>query len=401
MRQKKIYTDMILNIAAAGAPIAVMQLVIYPLVSRRLDSDVYGMMISVYAFIILINDSLGKAINNIRLINSNEAENKKGDYNVLLCIYTIVSIFVTISGIFYYKSQAEISKFSAFLIIITSIFFLIDSYIIVYFRIRLNYIAILINALLMSVGFVAGYLAYYKTGQWMFIFFIAHVLCFVFLVKKTGLLKEPFLTTPRFKHLFSSTTLLMISMFLSQGMTQADKLLLYPLLGGATLSVYYTASLAGKVLSLATGPVNSVILTYIAGKESLSRALFKKYMILCVVSCGFISIAILALSRPVLGFLFPMYVEEAMKIVPYTTLNIFIFVLAGMLTPIVMKFCDIYWQIVINGIGFILYVVLSILFLKVFGLVGFCIGIGISHLVRYIIMIIIYLKNTQSETKIH
>ena len=71
MKNKKIYFDMFLNIFAAGAPIVVLQLIIYPMVSRKLEPDIYGMMISMYAFVILINDSLGKSINNIRLINSN------------------------------------------------------------------------------------------------------------------------------------------------------------------------------------------------------------------------------------------------------------------------------------------------------------------------------------------
>ena len=356
MKNKKIYLDMFLNIFAAGVPIVVLQLIIYPMVSRRLEPETYGMMISIYAFIILVQDSFGKSINNIRLINSDEKENRKGDYNIVLTVFLILSIIITVIGLLYYNSQAEIDSASSALIIITSIFFMIDSYLIVYFRIRLNYTAILVNAVIMSAGFLVGYAIYLKTGKWIYIFFIGHLVCFVYLMKSTGLYKEPFKKTSRYKSILRDTTLLMFSMFLSQGMTQADKLLLYPLLGGATLSIYYTASLAGKVLSLATGPVNSVILTYIAGRDHLSRNLFKKYMLLSFGSCSLISIVILVLSRPVLGFLFPRYVDDAMVIIPYTTANIFFFVLAGMLTPIVMKYCDIYWQIIINGIGFILYV---------------------------------------------
>ena len=395
MKNKKIYLDMFLNIFAAGVPIVVLQLIIYPMVSRRLEPETYGMMISIYAFIILVQDSFGKSINNIRLINSDEKENRKGDYNIVLTVFIVLSIIITAIGLLYYNSQAEIDSVSSALIIITSIFFMIDSYLIVYFRIRLNYTAILVNAVLMSAGFLVGYAIYLKTGKWIYIFFIGHLVCFVYLMKSTGLYREPFKKTSRYKSIIRDTTLLMFSMFLSQGMTQADKLLLYPLLGGATLSIYYTASLAGKVLSLATGPVNSVILSYIAGRDHLSRSLFKKYMLLSFVSCSLISIAILVLSRPVLGFLFPRYVDDAMAIIPYTTANIFFFVLAGMLTPIVMKYCDIYWQIIINGIGFALYVSLSIVFLKLFGIVGFCLGIGISHFTRLIIMIVVYLRKTR------
>lgn len=386
---------MILNIAAAGVPVVIQQLIIYPMAAKRLDPEAYGMMISMYAFIILINDSLGKSINNIRLINCNEEDNRKGDYNIVVARYLALSVAITIAGMIYYRRNGILNMMSSFLFIATSMLLLVNTYMIVFFRIRLNYNAILLNSILTSAGLLGGYGVYILTGQWVFIFFFGQLACFCYLLKTTRLHKEPFVRTERFDFIFSSSTLLSISMFLSQGMSQADKLLLFPLLGGATLSIYYTASLAGKILTLATGPINSVILTYIAGKESLPRRLFKKYMLLSVTACTIISIIILLLSRPVLGFLFPQYVEDAMTIVPYTTANIFFFVLAGMLTPIVMKYCDMYWQIIINGIGFALYVSLSIVFLKLFGIVGFCLGIGISHFTRLIIMIVVYLRKTR------
>lgn len=388
MKSKKIYYDMLLNIAAAGIPLVILQLVIYPFAAKKIDSDVYGLMIAFYALLLLINDSLGKSANNIRLINNKEEENKKGDYNILVLIYAVVGAAVSVFGVVFYGAAGNFIDMA--ILVTTGVLMVYNAYLIVFFRIRLNYIAILINAICMSAGFALGFLLFCLTSKWSLIFLFGHLACFTYLTIKTRLLSEPFKTTVNFKKLFSDTTILAISVLLSQGMGQVDKLLLFPLMGGTSVSIYYTAALAGKIMSLATGPVNSVILTYIAGKDSLTRKTFRRYMLVCTAACLSMAVVILLLSRPILGFLFPQFVDEAMILVPYTTANIFLFVMAGMVTPLVMRYCDIRWQIGINGIGFVLYTALAILLLHFYGTIGFCIGIGISHLVRLIMMIVIY-----------
>ena len=395
MKNKKIYFDMFLNICAAGVPIVALQLVIYPLLSRELHEDVYGQMIAMYALIILISDSLGKSINNIRLINNNEAENKQGDFNLITAIFVVIAIVVITPGLIYYNRTGSAHTSTIAILVFTSVLFLINSYINVYFRIRLNYTAILINSVFQTSGFLLGFVLYKAFGNWGLIFFLAQFASFAYLAKKTDLLKEPIKRTSRFKNLLTDSTLLSASMFLSQGMAQADKLLLFPLLGGATVSIYYTATLMGKIIVLATGPINSVILSYIADRDQLSRKTFKNYLGVCILACGVCGVIILFISRPVLGLLFPKFVDSAMEIVPLTTLNIFLWSLAGMITPIVMKYCDIYWQIVINAVGFVLYVLFAVVFLNFFGIMGFCLGIGISYFLRIVMMLYIYLKDTR------
>ena len=392
MKSKKIYIDMILNLMAAGLPLLVLQVIIYPLASRKMNADTYGLMIAIYSLMLLVNDSLGKSLNNIRLIRNNEKDNKKGDYNLVLIVYVFISVIVTAAGVVYYSEAIDVLSIG--LLLLASAFILVNAYTIVFYRIRLNYIAIVINAFFTTAGFLFGYYLYSMTDVWAWIFVCAQFSSFMYLTITTKLLKEPLKKTENFKQLVVDSSALSFSLLLSQGMSQVDKLLLFPLLGGATLSVYYTASLMGKLMSLATGPVNSVILSYLAGKDHMAKKTFKRYVIICFVTCLAMAIVILLISRPVLSFLFPKFVDEAMKIVPLTTLNIFIFVMAGMITPIVMKYCDMYWQLIINGTGFVIYVVSSIVMLKLFGLVGFCLGIGFSHLIRLMLLFFVYNKKS-------
>ncbi len=390
MRNKKIYLDMVLNIGSAGLTVAVLQVLIYPLLSRQLDADTYGFIISIFSFVILISDSLGKSINNIRLIRNDENSAKNGDYNVILSLFLVICLLITGIGVAFYNMQLSMSITQKIIWVVVAGLTLINAYIIVYFRIRINYVKVFINAIFDSAGLVLGYIVYRLNGDYVYIFLFEQVLQLIFLIKTTNLLKEPFKRTINFRKILTDCILLAISVFLSQSVVQADKLLLLPMLGGEVVAVYYTATLLGKVVYLAMAPITSVILSYIAGVDSLSKQQFKKYMILSTGACFVLSILMIIISRPILGLLFPAYVDGAMDLIVYTTINVFIYTLVSLVNPIVMKYCDIYWQIVINGVGALLYIVLSLICLKIYGIVGFCIGIAISHFIKLIIMLFVY-----------
>ena len=61
------------------------------------------------------------------------------------------------------------------------------------------------------------------------------------------------------------------------------------------------------------------------------------------------------------------------------------------ISPIVLRFCNVNWQIVINGLCFIIYVAGSLILLKFFGLMGFCVGGMLANMVSLCLMIVIYL----------
>ena len=394
LSKKKIAGDMILNIAATGIPLVILQIIIYPIVAASTDDDSYALMISTYSMLILICDSLGKAVNNVRLINSNEEENTKGDYLPIVIIYSVLSIVALIIGTFYYDHG--FIAHHQLLNLISGVIILVNAYTIVTFRIQLNYKAVLINAIYMSVGFLIGLGIFIATGQWGFVFLLGHTACFIYLSRSTVLLKEPVKRTPRFARLIADTSFLALSLFLTQGMNLADKLMLFPLLGGTALSVYYTSALLGKVMTLSTGPINSVILSYLAKRESVSDNQFKQYLLICFGCCLVMGAGIIVVSYPVLHLLYPKFAADAIRLVPFTTLNTGIYVMCTMLTPIVMKYCKISWQMIINAVSFVLYIGLSVLLLKFFGIVGFCLGIGISYLIKFVILLLVYIYTGRS-----
>jgi len=139
-----------------------------------------------------------------------------------------------------------------------------------------------------------------------------------------------------------------------------------------------------------TGPINSVILSYITRWDKSKAKIFPKVLLAgaVVVTVGYV--CTLAISKPILLLLFPQWIDEVMKIIPLTTVTIMLTVLTSFLQPFVMKYCKMQWQIGISAIGSGSYFVCAMILWKLMGLSGFCIGTIIGCIVKLIIMIVVF-----------
>ena len=169
-------------------------------------------------------------------------------------------------------------------------------------------------------------------------------------------------------------------------------MLIFPILGGATVSVYYAATLFGKVVSMVITPVSSVILSYLSKSRKKNDDTFKLAFISSSVVCVIGYFICVAICRPVLTLIYPKYVDAAMKYILVTTGTVVLTALVSIVNPFVLKYFDMKWQVAINGCYVVVYVALSLGLLKINGLMGFCIGSLIATAIKLLFMLIIYIK---------
>lgn len=392
-KNKKIILDMILNIIAATIPVAVLQLIVYPITAKNIGGDEYGLMLTIYSVWIMISNSLGNVLNNVRLLWNGEYEEGeiKGDFNVLLIQWGFINAVVIGAVIVFYCDGFNLIHVG--LGIVVSLLVIAKAYLEVGFRLILNYKSIVINNILQSVGFFIGAYITAATGSWESIFILGYLFSCIYCVVKTKLLNEPFCKTKMFKRVNKDSNKLIVATVISNMMTYADKLVLYPLMGGTAVSIYYTATILGKIVGMLTGPINSVVLSYISKWKSDNRNLITKILLLGIGLCIIGYVVTLVLSRPVLGMLFPQWIDEVMHYIPITTVNVLLLVLISMLSPFVLKFCDMKWQIVISGISVVIYFICALVLWNYFGLTGFCFGAMAGTFVKLIIMLCVYYRN--------
>ena len=218
----------------------------------------------------------------------------------------------------------------------------------------------------------------------------------VHVLYRNELLQEPFLTTSLFKDTCIKTTILFIAGILANMLSYADRVFIYPLLGGGAVAVYYAASFLGKIVSTAIGPVASVILSYISRSNFLYRKQFK-ILIIGTILTGLLGYVIgMVVSPYILRMLYPQWYIEASKYLSLTTITAMIIMCTSVIKPFALKFCAMKWQITINVIPFILYIILTMLFYDKYGLFGFCASILVSNICKYLICCSLIYKNLKN-----
>ncbi len=397
--KRKIMGDMVLNIIAVMIPVASLQLVVYPITARIVGSESYGLMLTVYSVWIMISNSLGNVLNNVRLLHNNEYGNNKivGDFSILLKRWSIINSIAICGALMYYCGFNNIVHIV--LGIIVSILVILKDYTEVGFRIHLNYKAIFINNFLQGIGFFIGTIGLYITHNWECIFLCGYLFSCIYCIKNTQILKEPSCKTTLFNEVSRDANQLVLATVISNAMNYADKLVLYPLMGGHAVSIYYTATILGKIIGLLTGPIISVVLSYISKwKNTQVNVLNKVFffgVLASIIGYGFT----LIISRPVLSVLFPQWVDEVVKYIPITTINVLLLALVSIVSPFILKFYAMKWQIIMNTISSVVYFSSAFFLWKRFGLIGFCYGTVIGTLTKLLIMIFVHYIYSQKRNK--
>ncbi len=345
----------------------------------------------------MLSQPFGNVLNNIRLLTHQEYEDHKvsGDFTILLVGAIGINACTMIIGTLYYVESDFFMNVG--LMLILSCLNVTREYAIVSFRITLNYKAILINNIILGIGYLAGLAVFWVTGYWQWIYIIGFSLSLIYVMRHSSLLKEKLTKTPFFKRTTYKSIILFISVLMKTMMNYGDKLLLFPLLGPATVSVYYSATVLGKIISMAITPISSVMLSYLAKMEKLRLKQFLSVLAI-ITAVGVIGYLVTVwISAPILLRLYPKWAEESLTLIPITTATAIIEMMCSVIHPIVLRFNHINWQIIISGINLLIYLAGGLILFHFYGLVGFSIGILGASLFKLLLMIVIFVWNELSK----
>ena len=401
MNKKQFLLDSLLNIVATAIPIIILQLVTLPIIGDRLGGDQYGLIVTLISLFTVLSFPFGNVLNNIRLLVDKDYSEKQifGDFNILLISSIVLSTIMMIIGTIYY--EGKFSFISLCLIILISCLNLLREYLFVSFRLQLNYKKIVINNVILTIGYILGTFVFSLMGYWQFIFIFGYGFSVLYIIKNSTLLKEPVVRTDLFNSTTYKSSVLLGSSLLTNVLNYADKLLIFPLLGPAAVTIYYTATIIGKIMSMAITPINGVILSYIARMEKFNHKTFGSIMLLTGI-VGIIGYVFTIWISPfVLGLLYPDWANESLKYIYITTATAIVGVISSVIQPFILKFNHINWQLIINGSNVIVYMVCAFVLYQFYGLMGFCIGIFISSVYQLILMICIFIVSNRSIHKEH
>ena len=387
-KSKRVITDMLINLIGTGLPLIALQLVVYPIVARKIDAEAYGRMQSLVSVIFLISGTIGGALSTTRLIHQYEYDEsgRIGDFSLFNFISLTVVALITPVVMFCYLGDVEI--YELLLITIISILNYAELYFEVGLRLNLDYHKIFINKLIGAVGYLIGFMVFQVSFDWHYIFICSYFMQTCYCVMNTSLIREPLQRTPSFRETAKSYGSITIASALNKILTYFDKLLLYPLLGGEAVSIYYAANIFGKLVLQVLEPITNVVLSYLSKEKKVSRSVWSITIPIGIVFCVSMYIFCLLVSRFVLSILYPQFVDEAMKLIPISTLSLCISSFVNIINPLALKSIRTNRQITISGGGLAVYVALALLMYQPYGLMGCCIALLVSYSVKLALILL-------------
>ncbi len=390
VKQKRtIVKQFIYNVIGTTFPTLALQLLFLPMIAKNMDGETYGFVLTIVAAVMMVSSGIGNVLNNIRMLSDTEYETKRihGDFGYLFIVNAFATSAVII-GILYYYGIRGISTYLLTFFMSLSVY--AKDYYIVRIRIALDYWKIMICNFFCVLGYAFGYGLFCLGGEWQYIYIIGSLFGLFYNLWKFPVQRPFFAKTALFVQTAKRFGALATATILGRSLQYIDRLLLFPLLGGEDATIYYVSTLIGKTIAMALTPLNSFLLSQLAKKKELSRGVFGKIM-LFTCGMGFVGYWIcIIVAKPLLGLLYPQWIAQSMKYIYVTTLAAIISAISTVLNPIVLKFCNMNWQIVINGVCFVVYLIISLALLKLFGLMGFCIGNVIANGIMLLLMVIAY-----------
>ena len=395
---KRAIVDSALNVVAVALPTAALQLLVFPMAAAGLDSDSYGLLTTVFALMNLVPGTLGLALCNIRLLyNSNYADKGvAGDFPLLLRSSCLLAA-VPIAGVLLFYGVREAANL--IFALLTTCIWLMREYYGVAFRIRLDFKAVLICNVGLAVGYLAGYALFRVSTCWGVILLTGQLVSLALILSRTDLWKDPATKTELYSKVRTDVVQFSAAAFLSRCISYSDRVLLFPMIGGHLVSVYYVSTLIGKMLSMVITPLNTVLLSYISRGRTKPVKLFALLLAsgLILASVGFV--VVLLIAEPVLKVLYPQVVDEAMVYLPISSAAALVYSVSTVVNSFLVRFYDMSWQTRINALLLGVYVIFAYGGYLLGGLMGFCVGyLAVNVLQLLIIVCVFFFKPADSKT---
>lgn len=399
---KTMFFKFLQNTLAYALPVFLQQFIMYPFMADKLGASKNGLFLSLLAINYFTINITVSVLVNTRLLQNEKYKERQyvGDYNIILLVFSFINILmVTLGTIFY--TGGKTSKIDIFLSILLMLLMIYHDYITVQYRVELKFNKILMNNILLCVGYIIGLMLFSSIIMyWQIVFIVAYAITFVYDMLNTNYIREPFKVTPLMRDTLYQYFLLMASTLLTTAVTYGDRLLLYPVLDGTSVSVFSAAQLIGKMMQMLSTPVTTFVLAYLVRKDEMRITIRLKTIVFSILGLIALYVSCIIVSYPMIRFLYPGWAEESLKYVRMTALNGIILMLAVIINVFVLRFCDKRYQIIKSAIYLVTYLGFSFGLVKIVGLWGFCFGNLISAVFQLLYLVFVLLKKHLIKIKL-
>ncbi len=383
--------DLIFSILALVIYNGVLQLLIYPGLETYMGADAFGTVLYLISTVSIMGAGFGTAASYSRMVAKKDRTEANGEYNLFLLIITALSIPVSLVVLYAIGSLSVALFVQVFLLMVITV---ARYYADVEYRMNIRFKDYFIFFACVSVGYVIGLTVYPITGSWAITILLGEISGILYTVVRGRIFRKPFTeVSDSFKENMNSLFVISASNLLGAFILHSDRLLLRLVVGSREVTVYYAASLIGKIVAMLTTPLNGVIISYLT---NYNIKLDKKKF-------GIVSTALMLLS--VIGafictgvsfifvrIMYPDVFEETVKYFFVANLGQILYFISGSLMVIILSFSKEKLQLFINIVYAISFCVIVIPAAFIWKLDGLAYGLVVVNAIRFIVTAFIGMK---------
>ena len=385
---KRFALDFLYGTAALVALNGVITFLVYPFINRTLGNEANGQVLFFTAIMGLMASAFGSGANYARMKISTIRHSQNGDYNWFLLAVAGIAVIVTIIAATIKRNSAGASVVTiAILIIVTVLRYYAD----VQFRLDLNYKRFFWYYILVTIGYVVGVLVYRWTSSWAMIFIIGECFGLIYVAVVGTIFNPPFFK--RSSHFVENTKVmwnLSSAYLMSDFVSYADRVMipLFIVNGDEASTIFYVATLLGKMVSLLSTPLNGVIIGHLSRcKGKITRKMFAGVMVILLACAIVFTCGSVLGSYIIIPFLYnSQVVEAASRLFWIANAGQVFFFLSNTMMVVVLRFATEKYQIYIGTIYTVLFVAIIVPFMLVWGLWGMAIGLLLINILKFAII---------------
>lgn len=380
--KKKVFTNGVCSIFAVALFQGILQLVVYPIINRRLGVEKFGDVLYIAALLSVLAPAVGNAVGNIRLIIEPVRGSRNGDFLLPLGVQTIL---ITIAFILLCKTYVG-GTAAWILLIVTLVLTVLRTYGESAYRISINYKGYVFYYILLSAGYILGLGLLTVTGNWIWCFLLGELFCVALSIVK-GNLSGSISLSVQWKEINVKAFILAGSYLLSSSIGFLDRILLRQWMDNTAVSLYYVSSLIGKIIIMLVAPLNGVLLSYLAKlKKDITNKNFIMIFLIVIGASGVLCVALIVISPIFIRLFYPDLYDSALEISWIVCVSQVFYAAASTLLTILLKMCDIKWQFHFQLFYFLQYVLLSYIGFRFSELIGFAVGGMISNMLQLMVV---------------
>lgn len=368
---------------------AVAQILLFPLYDRRFGAVGYGDLQYLMAYVNVLTVSVGSAASYARMVSpAGEREQNAGDYNLLLLLVSLLGLPVTLLVWRFGGAPMDTPTYICYFLLFVAMTF--RYYADVAYKITLNYKRYFLYYAVIGLGYVIGAVLVWETGIWPLGLLVGEALGVLYAyLSSERLFRRGLRLSPAWRATLRTILIFSISEGMANLILNVDRVLLKLLVGASAVTVYYLATLAGKVMSVVATPLNGVLIGYLARYDGKLTRRTMRYL-----TAGSVAAVLLFTLLCVLGgyvMIFLLYPAEFNTVKGYLWLGSLaevLYFVTSVLMVVLIRFAKKSYQVIINTVFVILFFGLGIPLTLRFGLLGFSIAMISASATRFVLSLV-------------